>query len=104
MSNQKICDLCGEIIVDRIFYISITEAKLLKNQNKMIEFITLEKTLEIMQEKHNETTSYFEICDECKRVFEYLVTMRIDNLRLLKNEVNGILRLPFKKEGRSNVR
>ena len=101
MADQKNCDFCKEIITSKIYYLSITEADLPKLQNKLLEFVTMEKALSIIQKKNNDyqkNTKHYEICKNCKKVIDYLEIMRIENLKILKNEVNGILNLPYKKD------
>ena len=101
MADQKLCDFCKEIITSKIYYLSITESEIPKSQNKLLEFVTMEKALSIIQKSNSglqKNTKHYEICQNCKKVIDYLEIMRVENLKLLRNEVNGILELPFKSK------
>lgn len=105
MGNQKVCDLCSEIIKGKIYYLAVTETEVPDNKNKLIEFITLEQAFSMMAKKQEElhkNTKYYEICEGCKKVLDYLLVMRKDHLQVLKQEAEGILKLPpYEKEGDS---
>jgi len=105
MADQKLCDFCKEIIVKKIYYLSITEAEIPKLTNKLLEFVTLEKALNMFQKKNDiyeKSTKHYEICENCKKVIDYLEIMRVDNLKILRDEVNGILKLEYKPKKDTN--
>ena len=100
--NQKVCDFCGEVITGKIYYLSVTEANLPKPEDRLAQFVSLEEAFRLINQKQQElrkNTQYFEVCHSCKKVLDYLLTMRKDQLRELKNEVEGIFKLPYLKEG-----
>jgi len=102
--NQKICDLCGEVIEGTIFYLSVTEAVLPKREDLLAQFVTLEEAFRLINQKQQElrkNTQYFEICKGCKKGWDYMLTMRRDQIQDLKNEVEGVFKLPYLKKGDS---
>lgn len=104
--NQKICDFCMQVIGDKVFYLAITEARLTKEEDKLAQFVTLEEAFRMLNQKHQElreNTKYFEVCEGCKKVLDYLLTMRSDQLKAMKNEVEGTFKLPYLGEGEGNV-
>lgn len=104
--NQKVCDFCGAIIKSKIIYMAVTDAYLPKQEDKLVQFVTLEEAFKVINQEHQEYrqhTKYFETCEECKRVLDYLLTMRRDQLLELKNEVEGVFKLPHFKKGEENV-
>jgi endonuclease/exonuclease/phosphatase (EEP) superfamily protein YafD len=85
---------------------AVTDACMPKQDDKLVQFVTLEEAFKMMnqeQQEYRQHTKYFEICEECKKVLDYLLTMRRDQLTELKNEVEGVFKLPHLKKGEENV-
>ena len=98
MSTQKCCDLCGEIIVHDLYFITLTQELSPKKLTKLAHFTIkpeIYKALAQERNKYKEETQVFEICEGCKKVLDYLFTMRVSHLNLLKNEIQGIISLPL---------
>lgn len=100
MSTQKCCDLCEEIIVHKMYFITLTQDLAPRKLNKLVAFTIKPEVYQALadeRKKYKEATKYFEICESCKEVLDYLLTMRGANLQMLKNEIKGIISLPLKE-------
>ena len=100
--NQKICDFCGEIIKQKIIYLTVTEVPMVdEDTNKLASFLTIEEMFQIVRQRQNELsakTRAFEIDENCKKILDYLLTLRKEQLTELKNQVEGIFKLPYLKD------
>jgi hypothetical protein len=95
-----------QVIGSRIFYLAVTEADLPKEEDKLAQFVTLEQAFHMLNQRNRElreNTKYFEVCKGCKTVLDYLLTMRKDQLKNMKDEVEGIFKLPYLEEGEEHV-
>ena len=104
--NQKICDFCMQVIGNRIFYLTITEADQPREEDRLAQFVTLEQAFNLLNQRNRELrehTKYFEVCEGCKKVLDYLLTMRKEQLRDMRGEVEGIFKLPYLEEGEGHV-
>lgn len=104
--NQKVCDFCSEIIRNKVFYLAVTEAVLPREEDKLTQFISAEEAFRFMNQNQQELrkgTQYFEVCEGCKKVIHYLMNIRQDQLKQMKNEAEGILRLPYLDGGRHGI-
>lgn len=98
MSTQKCCDLCGEIVIHKLYFITLTQELSPKKLVKLAQFSIkpeVYKALTCERNKYKEETQVFELCDGCKKVLDYLFVMRVANLNQLKNEIQGIINLPL---------
>jgi len=100
--NQKLCDFCGEIIKQKIFYLTVTEVTLAyENSNNLASFLTIDEIFQVMRQHQSELnakTKTFEIDENCKKILDYLLTLRKEQLGELKSQVEGIFKLPYIKE------
>lgn len=94
MANQKLCDFCDEIIHKKLYYISVSKGTLTNKKNNLLSFMSIEDAFSFIQYKSEEIESNmkcFEICDSCKKVLDYLLLLRKEELEILKQQVNGTL-------------
>lgn len=100
--NQKICDFCGEIIKQKIIYLTVTEVSMAdEDTNKLASFLTIEEMFQVIKQRQNELsakTRAYEIDESCKKILDYLLTLRKEQLTELKNQVEGIFKLPYLKD------
>jgi hypothetical protein len=100
--NQKLCDFCGEIIKQKIYYLTVTEMPLAdETSNNLASFLTIDEMFQVIKQRQNEInakTRAFEIDENCKKILDYLLTLRKEQLNELKNQVEGIFKLPYIKE------
>lgn len=99
--NQKICDFCGEIIRKKLYCLTVTEIPLRSEEDKLANFLTIEEMFQIARQRQNDLvlkSRYFEVDESCKKILDYLLTLRKDQLTELKNQVEGIFKLPLVKD------
>jgi len=89
------CDFCGQVISDResIFYFGVLE---ITNKDK---HQPTTKTLDLMDYLHQQSKQQkylsdkllrYEICENCKKVFDYLLNTRKKELLKMHKELNKI--------------
>ncbi len=50
--NQKICDFCGEIIKQKIIYLTVTEVAMVDEEtNKLASFLTIEEMFHVIKQR-----------------------------------------------------
>jgi len=93
----KLCDFCKEIVHRKFYFVSIAiydikqlleEEKRTRTMNEFFEEII----------KYNKEVKYYEVCEECFRLFEHFLKMRRQELQDIKEKVNRLLNIEKPKK------
>ncbi len=98
MSQVIFCDLCPSIIKpsDKRYYIAIIEAK--DNAERGMVIRDIKELMLQIEERHEElkkeydAVKIYELCPQCKKVYDYVFQLRKDKVEALKEEANRMLR------------
>lgn len=91
------CDLCQNLIkpTDKRCYIGLIESKDGENRNIIIneakELLLLMQSKQEEMKKEFDTIKVYEICSECKKIYDYIFQLRKDKIKALKEKANRIL-------------
>jgi len=78
-----VCDICGEVINSKMYRMVISEELTGNELSKVRDFNAyVEKTLNNVE--------VYEVCENCKKVFDSLLAMRKEELKKLKEKFNKI--------------
>jgi len=94
------CDLCENLIksTDKRYYIAIIKADEKEKGNRNLIMKDEKELLLLIQNKQEEmakeydTIKIYEICDKCKKVYDYIFGLRKNKVKALKKEANKILK------------
>lgn len=93
MAEVHYCDICGEILLKEVYILSVVKIEA-DSYTKKYDITNTSDILSAIQRQKKELK---EICPNCKKVLEYVFSLRISKLKVLKKELENIYRQPSKE-------
>ena len=98
MSNFSICDLCGIIFKPNSKKYAIVMKELVETENQELqEYSNPAEYMQALRRKYDDF-EVKEICEECKKVYDYLFNMRINEVEKIKQHIKQSFKLKSKEK------